>query len=769
MSTTCAISSMGLICRQHWAWVCRALLSVGLVWAMAWSAEAQTISAEDLLPVEEAFALEAERTDQALVLNWTIAPGYYLYRHAFDIRSDQADLGEPNIPRGEVTTDEFFGETETYRGRVQVVVPLIEAPAGTVDVRVVSQGCADLGVCYPPHRQLVRLDGPAVPMSDEAADTVTDFGQADWTGSSNPSALDGLLGSSGGALPAEEAFSVEAIASGPDGLLLRLRAAPNYSIYQESLAVRVDDPSITITGLELPDAQPITDEYFGDTWVYFDEVEVPVGLMRGVGEAVSVDVEVDFQGCLTDGICYPPMTRSMAVELPAVVEATEVLTSIGAGGAVVSSSEQDRLALALSETPILALALFLLAGVLLAFTPCVFPMVPILSGLIAGEGDEINTGRAFRLSLVYVLSMALVYTAFGVVAGVFGQNLQALFQHPVVLVSFAVLFVLLSLAMFGFYELQLPSRLQTKLNELSNRTEGGTLMGAAIMGALSALVVGPCVAPALMGALIYIGQTGDAVLGGAALFSMAIGMGIPLMIWGTSAGKVLPRAGAWMNAVKAVFGVGLLALAIWMLERVLPAAVIMALWGSLAIAWVVYLGALTCLDADVRGWKKIWQALGIVLLILGIVQWLGALSGGRDWTRPLGHWQGGGSSPTVSVPTFATVETLDQLQSALDSADAPVFLDFYADWCVDCIRMERRTFVDPAVATRMGDFDLIKVDVTDYTADHQAILSHFGLIGPPALLFFSQGEELESLRRFGFMPPSEFLGHLDQVAQAAAL
>jgi len=294
------------------------------------------------------------------------------------------------------------------------------------------------------------------------------------------------------------------------------------------------------------------------------------------------------------------------------------------------------------------------------------------------------------------------------------------------------------------------------------------LMGAAIMGALSALVVGPCVAPALMGALIYIGQTGDAVLGGAALFSMAIGMGIPLMIWGTSAGKLLPRAGAWMNAVKAVFGVGLLALAIWMLERILPASVIMALWGSLAIACAVYLGALTRLDAGVSGWRKLWQALGIILLILGIVQWLGALSGGRDWTRPLGHWQGGGASPTVSAPTFATVDTLDQLESALASAEAPVFLDFYADWCVDCIRMERRTFVDPAVVARMGEFDLIKVDVTDYTADHQAILSHFGLIGPPALLFFSQGQELDGLRRFGFMPPNEFLAHLDQVAQAAA-
>lgn len=743
--------------QRVWSFATRCLQTtvwLALIWSVVATASAQTITANDLLPVEDAFALEAERTDDALVLTWAIAPGYYLYRHAFEVSSEQAELGEPQIPQGEVTTDEFFGETETYRERVRVVVPIQTAPAGVIDVRVVSQGCADLGVCYPPHRQILRLDGPAVGVNGPPIPAL--------------SVLDGLLKSSGGALPAEEAFSIEAIAAAPDALLLRLRSAPNYYIYRDSLAVRVSDRSMFVDGLDLPQARPINDAYFGDTFVYYDEVEVPVGLIRGAGEAQSINVDIDFQGCLTDGICYPPMTRSLVVELPAATEATGSTRTPENVTRATGGSEQDRLALALSETPLLALALFLLAGVLLAFTPCVFPMVPILSGLIAGEGDEINTGRAFRLSLVYVLSMALVYTAFGVVAGVFGQNLQAVFQHPAVLITFAALFVVLSLAMFGFYELQLPSRVQTKLNELSNRTEGGTLMGAAIMGALSALVVGPCVAPALMGALIYIGQTGDAVLGGAALFSMAMGMGIPLMVWGTSAGKLLPRAGAWMNAVKAVFGVGLLALAIWMLERILPAAVVMALWGSLAIACAVYLGALTRLEIGVSGWRKLWQALGIILLVLGIAQWLGALTGGRDWTRPLGHLQTGGVSQTIQAPTFANVETLDQLQSAVAAAQAPVFLDFYADWCVDCVRMERRTFVDPAVATRMGEFALIKVDVTAYNSDHQAILSHFGLIGPPALLFFSQGQELGDLRRFGFMPPNEFLAHLDQVAQAAA-
>lgn len=563
------------------------------------------ISMDDLLPVEQAFALDGAVFDDVVVLRWAIAEGYYLYRHAFEVEveGDGVVLAEPQIPPGEMTVDEFFGETETYRHEIEVVVPIVRATAGAHTLRIRSQGCADLGVCYPPHRQTLML---------------------------------------------------------------------NFA---------------------------------------------------------------DFDGSAT-AVGAPPPERPLA--------------------------EQDRLAAALTGTPLLALSLFLVAGLLLAFTPCVFPMVPILSGLIAGAGDQVTTARAFRLSVVYVLAMALVYTAFGVVAGVFGQNLQAVFQHPVVLSSFALLFVVLSLAMFGFYELQLPSSWQTRLNQLSNRAEGGTLMGAAIMGALSALIVGPCVAPALMGALIYIGQTGDAVLGGAALFSMALGMGIPLVVWGTSAGRLLPRAGAWMSAVKAVFGVGLLALAIWMLERVLPAAVIMLAWGALAIACAVYLGALTRLGIDASGWQRLWQALGVVLLIVGGAQLVGALSGGQDWTRPLHHLSGGGSTTSVAAPEFRVVQTLDELEQALAAAPGATFLDVYADWCVDCVRMARRTFPDPQVVERLADFTLLKIDVTAYNTDDQAMLSAFGLIGPPAYLFFDQGVEHSDLRSFGFMAPARFAAVLDQ-------
>jgi thiol:disulfide interchange protein DsbD len=725
------------------------------------------ISPDDLLPVEDAFRLTASGGVGQAELRFDIADGYYLYRHAFrfEAGSEAVVLGEPRIPEGEKGFDDFFGEIESYRDQLTIILPIVEG-RGEIDLAVRFQGCADLGVCYPPHRQIVK-----VPVSAAPAPV-----------SSPPSGLEALLGlpsSSGlidpaGALPETEAFVVEAIALDPVTVLVRFTSAPRYYLYRHTLDFSLPGSEIRVTAADLPEAVSIHDEYFGATEVYYDQIEIPVRLERPAGPARRIDLLAEFQGCLTDGICYPPMSRRIAVDLPAAtpadVAAAAALPAAAesmprAGEAPVS--EQDQLANLLSGSPMIALPLFLLAGILLAFTPCVFPMVPILSGLIAGAGEGMTTARAFRLSLVYVLAMALVYTLFGVIAGLFGQNLQAVFQHPWVLSGFAGLFVLLSLSMFGFYELQIPAALQTRLNALSNRAEGGTLIGAAIMGALSALVVGPCVAAPLMGALIYIGQTGDAVLGGAALFAMAIGMGVPLMVWGTSAGGLLPRAGAWMVAIKAVFGVGLLALAIWMLERVVPGAVTMLLWGALAIACAVYLINGGRGQPSSSGWQNLWRSFGVMLLILGSVQFVGALSGGQDWLRPLHHLQpaGGGAANAPVTPAFETVATLDELRARIADSAEPVFVDFYADWCVDCVRMERRTFPDRGVAQRMDALTLIKVDVTDYNDQHKAILGHFGLIGPPAYLFFDGGEELTHLRTFGFMPPSEFVALLDRVLQ----
>ena len=425
----------------------------------------------------------------------------------------------------------------------------------------------------------------------------------------------------------------------------------------------------------------------------------------------------------------------------------------------------------MTSHPLRAIAAFFVAGLLLAFTPCVFPMVPILSGIIVGQGERLTTMRAFWLSLIYVLAMAVTYTVAGVLAGLFGQNLQAVFQNPWILSGFVLIFILLALSMFGFYELQLPGRLQTRLAEASNQQQGGQLWGVAVMGFLSALIVGPCVAPPLMAALIVIGSSGDAMLGGAALFSLSMGMGLPLIVFGVSAGKLVPRAGAWMDAIKAVFGVGLLALAIWMLERILPGVIIMLLWGVLAIACGIYLGALERIEPGSSGWKRLWKSMGIVLLVFGILEMVGAAAGGDYWLRPLDGIRSNSSGATVEKhAAFRRIKSVEDLEQALTQTRAggrAAMLDFYADWCVECKRMERNTFPDETVAVLLERFQLLQTDVTANDDVDQELMRSFGIIGPPAILFFDRdGAEMTAYRLVGYFDPEEFTAHLQQVLAA---
>jgi len=775
-------------------------LLAGLVLSAGVAAQ---INPDDLLPVEDAFAMSAGMAPDGrrAYIEWRIADGYYLYRHAFDFEpaGDGTTLGTPEIPTGKAYSDEFFGDVEIYRGRARVSIPVQQAPAeGPLKLRVAFQGCADLGVCYPPQRKSIEIARATT--ADAAAQGP--LGNTPATGSDSGGLVDQLDGFGGNRaltgrsdpLPPEQAFKVEAISLSAGELLARFTMHPDYYLYRDSIefeaVVTNPDARIEVAGFELPEAVAITDEYFGDTHAYYGEVEIPVNLARPPGPARDLALLVRFQGCQTDGICYPPMTRTIQVDLPradavlgapvsagqqstpeAATAGTASAPAVTDGAAVnLPESDQDRLARLIGEQPMaLTLALFVLLGIGLAFTPCVFPMIPILSGIIAGEGENITRGKAFALSLAYVLAMALTYTSVGVIAALAGYNVQAAFQNPWVLSTFALIFVLLALAMFGFYNLQLPAAWQAKLTEISNRQSGGNLIGAAIMGFLSAIIVGPCVTAPLIGILIFISQTGDAVLGGSVLFALSIGMGLPLLAIGIGLGHWLPRAGGWMESVKAVFGVGLLALAIWMLERIVPGGVTMLLWGGLAIASGVYLGALTRLETAAGGWQKLWQALGVMLLVLGIIQLVGAAAGGNDWLRPLKPFSGGGGAAAQAVarPEFTEVDDLEQLTRAVQAAERPVFLDFYADWCVDCKRMERSTFPDPAVARKMGEFDLLKIDMTDFSDRHQRVLNEFGLHGPPAYLFFSGGEELDRYRMFGFMPPEEFIAHLDRVAQAS--
>ena len=411
-------------------------------------------------------------------------------------------------------------------------------------------------------------------------------------------------------------------------------------------------------------------------------------------------------------------------------------------------------------------------GLLLAFTPCIFPMIPILSGIIVGHGHRITTGRALMLSLSYVLASALAYTVFGVLAGLFGSNLQAMFQDPKVIVMFSTVFVVLALSMFDLFSLQLPGFIQSRITSLSNRQHGGTLTGAAIMGALSALIVGPCVAAPLAGALIYIGQTGDALLGGLALFSLGLGMGLPLLAIGASAGKLLPRAGTWMNAVKAVFGVGLLGIAIWLLDRILPPAVTLLLWALLFIVPAIYLGALDALPPAASGWRKLWKGLGITMLAYGVLMLIGVASNSTDPLQPLRGLALGGA-PGMSGPLkpnrleFRSVNSVADLDKALADTAArgqTAMLDFYADWCVSCKEMERYTFSDPRVIEALAPMVLLKADVTENSDRNAELMKRFNLVGPPATLFFGpDGEERKALRVIGYMEAEQFLDHIHKI------
>jgi thiol:disulfide interchange protein DsbD len=412
-------------------------------------------------------------------------------------------------------------------------------------------------------------------------------------------------------------------------------------------------------------------------------------------------------------------------------------------------------------------------GVLLSLTPCIFPMIPILSGIIVGHGQRVTVRRGFALSLSYVVASALTYTVFGVLAALFGSNLQIIFQQPWVIVLFSGVFVVLSLSMFGFYHLELPKSLQATLLNSSELHRDGSLLGAAIMGALSSLIIGPCVAAPLAGALIFIGQSGDVLLGGSALFVMGLGMGLPLLILGASAGKLLPKAGTWLNATKAVFGVLMLSVALWMLTRILPAEISMLLWAILLIISSVYLHALDPLPVSSTGWAKLFKGIGVVMLLYGVLLVMGYGLGNTNPLSPLvgEHSLSGANNASIksSKINFQRVTTLVELTQKLAQATANhqrVMLDFYADWCISCKEMEAYTFTNAQVKSALDEFVLLQVDVTQNSADDQALLKKFNLIGPPAIMFFDNtGHELSHQRVIGYQQAEQFLQTLHQVKQ----
>ena len=577
------------------------------------------------------------------------------------------------------------------------------------------------------------------------------------------------LGGQDDILEVDDAFQLSTAIKG-NRFVARWEIAEGHYLYQDKMDIIPSSEKIETSALQLAPGDEKQDPIFNKLlYVYHDsaEVSLPIVSTNGVNDAVF---KVKYQGCSEiSGICYPPQTREITVRLPEIVASANA-AQVEAGGADVVS-EQDRIANTLRQgNTWVTLLVFYGAGLLLALTPCVFPMIPILMGIIVGQGENQTVRSSFMLSLVYVLAMALTYTVVGILVGLSGENIQAWFQDPWIISAFVAIFIALSFSMFGFYELQMPASVQSKITQISNSQQGGTLTGVAIMGFLSALIVGPCVTAPLVGALIYIAETGDAALGGFALFSLSMGMGTPLLAIGASAGKVLPKAGPWMDAVKAVFGVLLLGLGVWMLERVAPAAFTMALWAALLIVSAVYMGAIDSLPADASGWRKLWKGTGLLLLVYGIILIIGLASGGRDVFHPLkgialSGGSGSGSGQAAHLP-FKQIKGVDGLNTALAEARAQgktVMLDFYADWCVSCKEMEVLTFTDPGVQQALANSILLQADVTPNDEQDKALYKHFGIIGPPSIMFFDKnGNERKNFRVVGFVPADKFSAHVKQ-------
>ncbi|MDG0995976.1 MAG: protein-disulfide reductase DsbD [Gammaproteobacteria bacterium] len=579
-----------------------------------------------------------------------------------------------------------------------------------------------------------------------------------------------LLGGENEFLPVDEAFQVDAYLSQENQIQIDWQISEGYYLYRDKLSITTEQLDVTLSPLTLPVSKSKTDEYFGDVEIYEDGL---TAFSRVNSASATFELLVSYQGCAHAGLCYPPVTKTFQLTL-ADNTLNSAITETNAGASkmkptALEQSEQGSIAEQLKQKGLgWTVTWFFLAGLLLALTPCVFPMIPILSSIIAGQGDKLSASRGFSLSLVYVLAMALTYTIAGVLVGMTGANIQAWFQDIWIISAFAVVFVLLSLSMFGLYELQVPAALQSRINALSGQQASGSFVGSAIMGFLSALIVGPCVTAPLIGALLYIAESGDPWVGGLALFSLSMGMGLPLLLIGTSAGKYLPRAGAWMEPIKAVFGVMLLALAIWFVDRVYPAVVILALSGGLLIGCAVFLGVFQRSIEAPSNSLRLRQSLAWILLIYGSALLVGASAGNQKLLQPLAGLSSNsitGSTVERKALSFKYVKGMQGLQQELALAAAakrPVMLDMYADWCIACKELEAFTFNHAEVHSALRDFVILKADVTANDAVDNAMLKELSLFGPPGLLFFDRsGSELRPYRIVGFINKDDFLSHLE--------
>ncbi|MDO9219605.1 MAG: protein-disulfide reductase DsbD [Thiobacillus sp.] len=728
--------------------------------------------ADEFLEPEAAFTFSARALDaNTLEARWQIADGYYMYRDKFKFELSGGTLGRPAFPAGKVKQDENFGRVETYRKDVRISLPIQRTPGATsVTLTTVSQGCADAGLCYTPQTVSATIQLPAA-----VAEPAPVASRALTSALGSLSSLGGLTMPK--LLPPDEAFGVAATLADAQTVTLDFTPTADTYLYRDKLGWVVKSPAdVKVLRADLPAGEVKNDPNFPTPMeVYHHAVAAQLTLSRALAAGETLVLEAGWQGCNEKvGVCYPPLKRDFTLVADATTPAQRAVVPSSAESVAAPESDTSRIERVLKGGSFWAVvATFFGFGLLLALTPCVFPMIPILSGIIAGQSRTMTKTHGFLLALAYVLGMAITYALAGVAAALSGTLISSALQNPWALGIGAGLFVLLALSMFGFFEIQLPSALQSKFSEASNKMKGGNFLGVFVMGALSAVIVGPCVAPPLAAALAFIAQTGNTTLGGVALFVLALGMGVPLLLVGLSAGALLPRAGGWMNAVKNFFGVLMLAIAIYLISPIIPSWVNMLLWALLLIASSIYLHALDPLPAHVSGWTRLWKGFGVVLLIGGLALLLGMLAGSRDLMQPLQVFKGGvltGSLGGTAMAAehqglaFERVKDTAALDARLAQAKADgraVMLDFYADWCVSCKEMERFTFSDPRVQARLKDVVLLQADVTATSEADKALLKRFNLFGPPGLIFWNGAGEQSDYKVIGYEKAEKFLASVN--------
>ncbi|MDP3464263.1 MAG: protein-disulfide reductase DsbD [Sulfuricurvum sp.] len=578
-------------------------------------------------------------------------------------------------------------------------------------------------------------------------------------------------------LQPDEAFKPKITAVDDDTVAVEIVLGDQIYLYKEKLKIEDIDGQDGINFTTINTATKTVDHEGEKVYEVSPVTHIDLSNSKALSGEQKVRVKLSYQGCSSAGLCYEPQESvleimvdadKLSVTDPSHLNASALIEPKKEVDPSKNGSETDQIASVIQGGSLwFILISFFGFGLLLSLTPCVFPMIPIISSVIIAQGEGMGTKKAFWLSLVYVLSMAVAYTIAGVLAGLFGANLQAAFQTPWIITVFALVFVLLSLSMFDVYELQIPNFIQSRLSKLGGARSG--VAGIAIMGFLSALIVGPCVAAPLAGALIYIGQTGDALLGGIALFSLSMGMGVPLLIVGTTSGKFMPKPGMWMDVIKAIFGVMLLGIAIWMMGRVLDENTTLLLWGGLAIFVAINTGALEPLGEH-PSWssRSNVKALGFMILLYGISLLAGGMAGATNLLHPLDPFlrsEQALSAPVSAHKTFEKITSIEELDAILaENKGKRVLVDFYADWCTACKEYEEKTFSDEAVKTAMDAYVLVQVDVTANDDASQAITKKYGIFGPPAILFFDEkGVNNESATIIGFKEPNEFLDHLGAV------